>query len=948
MALRRSLAPLLAVLLLAAAADAQPGALPGAAPSPDMTQDGLGESPASASPDPAASPDPTASPAASPDPTAASPDTWQASPQPEASPSPSSPDPWVDAGVGASPTPSPTPTLSPSSPDPWATPSSPLAVGVAPTPSSPIPVPVAVPSPSPSPPPPPPPPPPPAGTLVNLALLIDGAASPLPADVAATIAQALSDLTPRFVWTFTAQQPALPEVPPKAPAEALPAPTAAPAAAPTAAAPGAVSINATAAPATAPLEQPRVTVDPLPLNQGVLGGRRRLRETNLLDLPRTEKGQCWSTKHPLVPDEPTCLAYCDALLAAGEVTADEMAPKFYDNDGNLCCRCGKKKEGAAGAPTAAPGAATSDDATPSTPVTATPAATTPAAPATPAADTPAAPAAANTSTTPAPATPVAEASAPAPPAAPLEPAFGVYYFASTRVMIRREEVNVNDTLRAALGNEVLLQNLRQTTGLSVKALYIMHLGSGPWAFAALPQRYERVAEDHGSGATVAASTTGPNKGLLLGVILGGVCAAMIALAVVVVVVSRRRRARKFDGQSTVQRWEAERQQADEYRRQQQEQRRQASQKALDKVHSKSGRSASSLSSSRSSAAAAAPARSPRLAGGLDRLRRGLGLGPRDHLAAAAARMEAAEAASAAPAATPVIAITAVQPATPAEAPAAAAQVAAAPTPDVIVSLLEASGAVVSQKAVAGPGAGVQVALDHTRTLKVTLNAELAGEEEFRPQQVFLRLTPPAGGAAAYFAAVKAKDGSLYATAKSADVAKQVGQQSGAFAAALLVGDLRASEPVQWELGSVEVLHAPQDDGSQPEAGPHRAVDALFQPLPEIRHMHRAPERRAPAAVSLLFTGVVAAPLAAFLLLALRAGANVKAFPTDGAGFLLAVAFHGGLAAICALYLLFWLRLNLMQTLPILAVLAALTAGFGSNLLARLAPAGAAAPRQKAE
>ena len=50
---------------------------------------------------------------------------------------------------------------------------------------------------------------------------------------------------------------------------------------------------------------------------------------------------------------------------------------------------------------------------------------------------------------------------------------------------------------------------------------------------------------------------------------------------------------------------------------------------------------------------------------------------------------------------------------------------------------------------------------------------------------------------------------------------QVGQQSGAFAAALLVGDLRASEPVQWELGSVEVLHAPQDDGSQPEAGPHR-------------------------------------------------------------------------------------------------------------------------------
>lgn len=241
---------------------------------------------------------------------------------------------------------------------------------------------------------------------------------------------------------------------------------------------------------------------------------------------------------------------CDKVCTSADIhTCPPPGPR--PRAGNLCCRCGKKKEGAAGAPTAAPGAATSDDATPSTPVTATPAATTPAAPATPAADTPAAPAAANTSTTPAPATPVAEASAPAPPAAPLEPAFGVYYFASTRgerwrllgagrrvrgidgagraatsgapgvpasgrasplhpstlgqtrpfappppaaaVMIRREEVNVNDTLRAALGNEVLLQNLRQTTGLSVKALYIMHLGSGPWAFAALPQRYERVA-----------------------------------------------------------------------------------------------------------------------------------------------------------------------------------------------------------------------------------------------------------------------------------------------------------------------------------------------------------------------------------------------------------------------------------------------------------------------
>lgn len=64
--------------------------------------------------------------------------------------------------------------------------------------------------------------------------------------------------------------------------------------------------------------------------------------------------------------------------------------------------------------------------------------------------------------------------------------------------------------------------------------------------------------------------------------------------------------------------------------------------------------------------------------------------------------------------------------------------------DVIVSLLEASGAVVSQKAVAGPGAGVQVALDHTRTLKVrSRSAEMLGSTkraaELRPS----RCRPPA-------------------------------------------------------------------------------------------------------------------------------------------------------------------------------------------------------------
>jgi hypothetical protein len=59
--------------------------------------------------------------------------------------------------------------------------------------------------------------------------------------------------------------------------------------------------------------------------------------------------------------------------------------------------------------------------------------------------------------------------------------------------------------------------------------------------------------------------------------------------------------------------------------------------------------------------------------------------------------------------------------------------------------------------------------------QVAFGAALAGSsEDFRPQQAFLRLTSRDSGAAAFFAAVRAKDGSMYATAKSADVQKQVG------------------------------------------------------------------------------------------------------------------------------------------------------------------------------
>lgn len=258
--------------------------------------------------------------------------------------------------------------------------------------------------------------------------------------------------------------------------------------------------------------------------------------------------------------------------------------------------------------------------------------------------------------------------------------------------------------------------------------------------------------------------------------------------------------------------------------------------------------------------------------------------------------------------------------------------------EVTLSLLEASGAASSTQQLSGPSTDLELVLDHTRTLKASFQvaSTVASNEEFRPQQAFLRLTNRGSGAGAYFAAVRAKDGSLYATAKSADIQKQVGLQGGVYDAALLIGDTRSAQPLEWAVGTVQVLYAPLDDGSQPVAAPYRAMDRLFKSKPDITHMHRKPERRAPAIVSLAFSAVVVAPVVLYVGVALRAGANVKGFPTSGGALLAASGFHLGLLSILALYLLFWLRLNLMQTVPILAVLAVVTSAFGSSTLGHLA------------
>ena len=65
---------------------------------------------------------------------------------------------------------------------------------------------------------------------------------------------------------------------------------------------------------------------------------------------------------------------------------------------------------------------------------------------------------------------------------------------------------------------------------------------------------------------------------------------------------------------------------------------------------------------------------------------------------------------------------------------------------------------------------------------------------------------------------------------------------------------------------------------------------------------------------------------------------VQGFPNSGTSLIASVAFHGGLASVLGLYTLFWLKLNLIQTLPVLLFLGLFTAVAGYNALSRQAEA----------
>merc|ERR1711890_176024 len=98
---------------------------------------------------------------------------------------------------------------------------------------------------------------------------------------------------------------------------------------------------------------------------------------------------------------------------------------------------------------------------------------------------------------------------------------------------------------------------------------------------------------------------------------------------------------------------------------------------------------------------------------------------------------------------------------------------------------------------------------------------------------------------------------------------------------------------------------------------------------EIRHLFREPETRPATVVSNTFTLLCLSPFLVMVILWARLGANIS-------NLTLSLRFHLGLGSIFSLYAVFWLQLNMFETVKYLVVLGVVTFLCGNSLLSGIA------------
>ena len=212
----------------------------------------------------------------------------------------------------------------------------------------------------------------------------------------------------------------------------------------------------------------------------------------------------------------------------------------------------------------------------------------------------------------------------------------------------------------------------------------------------------------------------------------------------------------------------------------------------------------------------------------------------------------------------------------------------------------------------------------------------------KPHQVFVKLTHEESGASSFF--VGAADGKLGEGTgskyrASISLSKEVGtlmHASGIYTMTLLVSDVAYGFPIEWVVGSIELLLPGKIVKDSPlyTKPLMYTSDNTLKALPEIFHVMKPDSKRASAFMSTIFTALTAAPLILFIGFILFLNPNLKRLQSVSS-FL----FVACLLLTLFLYAGYWLALegvSFYDTIKYLCFLVPTTIIIGSSAVSSVA------------
>ncbi|KAH8369612.1 hypothetical protein KR093_000295 [Drosophila rubida] len=212
------------------------------------------------------------------------------------------------------------------------------------------------------------------------------------------------------------------------------------------------------------------------------------------------------------------------------------------------------------------------------------------------------------------------------------------------------------------------------------------------------------------------------------------------------------------------------------------------------------------------------------------------------------------------------------------------------------------------------------------TQKLLLKAVLIDESNNKPitvHQAFVRLYNKETDKETIFVAEQDSSKAYKFDMDVGNQGKNFNYQSGVYNIYLTVGDASLSNSFEWLLADVQLKFNQADKDTKPST--------VRGPLPEIVHQFRVPDKRPPRIVSDIFTGLCITPLVLLFVFWGKLGINVSNLSLSPS----TIGFHVGFGGILALFFVFWLQLNMFQTLRLLIPIAVFTFLCGNRVLRRL-------------